>query len=295
MKSLSDWLSARLARGIPVALIEIVEAAGSTPRDAGATMLADGDSIAGTIGGGRVEWLAVEAARTLLAGGEADGEIDVALGPQTSQCCGGRVRIRLSRADSDLAQRLAESERCAGAARDPVYVFGAGNVGLALCRALALLPVRVTLADTRPGMVEAAMADLGESTDVVLAREPERLVALAPAGAAFVVTTHDHALDFAITEAALSRPDAAYVGLIGSATKKARFASYFRGEGGAEETLSRLVCPIGGAAVDDKRPEVIAAMTAAELLTFIGASRNLAKNGGNVPAGARQRGGRSPG
>ncbi len=84
-----------------------------------------------------------------------------------------------------------------------------------------------------------------------------------------MVLTHEHSLDFLIVAEALKRDDAAYVGMIGSATKRARYHRYFKAEGGDPALLSRLVCPIGGDSVHDKRPEVIAALTAAELLRHI--------------------------
>jgi len=80
-----------------------------------------------------------------------------------------------------------------------------------------------------------------------------------------VVLTHDHALDFLITKEALARNDAAYVGMIGSKTKKATFHSWFIKQGGSEGDFERLVSPIGGEYVRDKRPEVIATLTSAEI------------------------------
>ena len=61
-----------------------------------------------------------------------------------------------------------------------------------------------------------------------------------------------------------------YVGMVGSRTKRARFASWFRGEGGSEAALGRLVLPIGAFGLVDKRPEVIAALAAAEIMVQIG-------------------------
>ena len=58
--------------------------------------------------------------------------------------------------------------------------------------------------------------------------------------------------------------------MIGSRTKRARFASWYRGEGGSEAALQRLVLPIGAPGLGDKRPEVIAALAAAELMVHIG-------------------------
>jgi xanthine dehydrogenase accessory factor len=109
---------------------------------------------------------------------------------------------------------------------------------------------------------------------------PEEVVREAPAGAAFVVLTHDHALDFLIVAEALKREDAAYVGMIGSKTKKATFRNWFlKTAGGSEEAFARLVSPIGGDVVKDKRPAVIAALAVAEIMAALalhGAERGAA-------------------
>ena len=56
------------------AMVSIVDAKGSAPREPGARMvvLEDG-SFAGTIGGGTLEWQAIERARAALAKGAARG------------------------------------------------------------------------------------------------------------------------------------------------------------------------------------------------------------------------------
>jgi xanthine dehydrogenase accessory factor len=109
-----------------------------------------------------------------------------------------------------------------------------------------------------------------EAVETRLTPVPEEMVREAPAGSAFVVLTHDHALDFLIVAEALKRQDAAYVGMIGSKTKKATFRSwYLKTAGGNEESFARLVSPIGGDQVKDKRPAVIAALAAAEIMTSL--------------------------
>jgi xanthine dehydrogenase accessory factor len=80
------------------------------------------------------------------------------------------------------------------------------------------------------------------------------------------VMTHSHALDSLITGVVLERGDFRYLGLIGSQSKAARFRSAFRGMGLPEERIARLICPIGGTEVQDKRPEVIATLAAAEII-----------------------------
>ena len=138
-------------------------------------------------------------------------------------------------------------------------------------RAFSLLPVRVTVVETRAEALEGMPAGVATKLTSV----PEEMVRSAPAGAAFVVLTHDHALDFLIVAEALKRKDAAYVGMIGSKTKKATFRSwYLKSAGGNEADFARLVSPIGGDAVKDKRPAVIAALAAAEIMTALAAYSN---------------------
>ena len=62
------------------------------------------------------------------------------------------------------------------------------------------------------------------------------------------------------------RPDLAYVGLIGSRTKRARFDRRLLADGITEGELARLVCPIGIPSLKSKAPAVIAVALAAELL-----------------------------
>ena len=51
----------------------------------------------GTIGGGQLEYMALDQARALLASGGLAARMDVPLGPEIGQCCGGRVQVELTR------------------------------------------------------------------------------------------------------------------------------------------------------------------------------------------------------
>lgn len=246
----------------PTALVRVDTARGSTPREAGAWMLVSSDGLLGTIGGGQLEYMAIDAARAMLTAGEDAQTLDIPLGPEIGQCCGGRVTIAVTRIDAAGAEAL----RANTPPLPTAFVFGAGHVGRALAAALALLPLRATLIDQRPA--ELARAPAGVET--LLTPLPEEIVRSAPAGSAFTVLTHDHALDFLILREALARGDAAHVGMIGSATKRASFESWARKHGGAVDT-GPLVCPIGAAGRPDKRPEVIAAFAAAEIMAALNA------------------------
>lgn len=269
--TLSAFLTAH--RDVGTVLIRIDRADGSTPREAGAWMAVTAQATAGTIGGGQLEFHCIDIARQMLSEGTAEQRLNIPLGPQMGQCCGGRVGVSLKRAmPADLAQ-VAALEKAALLSRPPVLVFGAGHTGRALAAALAPLPFAVSLIDDR----DDVMAGLPPAVTCIRMADPVDAVAQAPVGAAFVVLTHSHALDYRLAEAALMRGDAAYVGMIGSATKRARFESGFLRAGGRHEALARLTCPIGGSDVDDKRPEVIAALTAAELVRCLLGSSQTAR------------------
>ncbi|PZX42297.1 xanthine dehydrogenase accessory factor [Roseinatronobacter thiooxidans] len=250
-----------LTGGASVIHARISRVQGSSPREVGAEMFVTASAVAGTIGGGQAEWQALHRAREMLAAGEMRDTLHIALGPEIGQCCGGRVTVELARLGE--GQRSTHLDRLDSAALPHLLILGAGHVGRALARVALTLPWRVILVDTRA--TELALAPRG--ADTRLTPLPEAEIASAPHASAYVVTTHDHGLDFLLTLAALRRGDAAYVGLIGSATKRARFERFARDTGGV--ATEALICPIGAAGLGDKRPEVIALMTVQEIFTTL--------------------------
>lgn len=263
MSSILSGLEGFLAAHDAVALVEVAEAKGSTPREEGAWMLVSAEAIFGTIGGGQLEFLAIDKARELISLNQASGALDIPLGPEIGQCCGGRVALSISLLDAEKRGALVARASARDSERPHVYLFGGGHVGHALAEALELLPLHVSVVETRA----EALVGLPEGVAARLAAVPEEAVREAPAGSAYVVLTHDHALDFLIVTEALKRGDAAYVGMIGSKTKRETFRRWYLSEaGGSEEDAARLVCPIGGSDVIDKRPAVIAALTTSQIL-----------------------------
>lgn len=255
----------------PVMHLSITRVKGSSPRDAGAEMFVTATQTAGSIGGGQAEWQALHRAREMLARGETAAQLSISLGPEIGQCCGGRIDIELRRlSGSQCADHLArlENERL-----PHLLILGAGHVGRALATVAASLPLRVILVDTRAAELEKAPA----GTETRLTPLPEAEIDGAPPASAYVVATHDHGLDFLLTLAALRREDAAYIGLIGSSTKRARFERFARET--ATIQTDRLTCPIGAAGLGDKRPEVIALMTLQEV--FVALQRALATRDDN--------------
>ena len=291
------------------ALVSLVKVEGSSPRESGARMVVrPSGAFNGTIGGGALEWEALEAARTALAAGRGPAvRRVVSLGPDLAQCCGGRVQWLIETFDGrDVADlkvlaaaeragpfvaearkapdgRLARSIRAwagdggaeiellpDGSLRERhfdagtmLYLFGAGHVGRALVLALAPLPFKTRWIDSRR---EVFPERVPSNVAMVHSAEPAQELASAPDGAQILVMTHSHPLDLEIVSAALAQRRFSFVGLIGSATKRARFLSQMRAAGLSEDALARLVCPIGLPGVEGKEPAVIAAAIAAQLL-----------------------------
>jgi xanthine dehydrogenase accessory factor len=150
-----------------------------------------------------------------------------------------------------------------GEATTPVLLFGAGHVGRAVVLALAPLPFMVRWIDSRADQFPQYVP---QNTVTVCTDGVEAELAQAPRDAMVIVMTHSHPLDFDITAAALRRRTFDFIGLIGSETKRARFASFARQIGVAESDIDRLVCPIGIAEIKGKEPAIIAAALAAQLL-----------------------------
>ncbi len=257
-----------------IALVEVSASKGSTPREAGAWMLVSAGQSLGTIGGGQLEYMAIDQARKMLRSGNLSETMDVPLGPEIGQCCGGRVIIKLHQVDEALRIELRNRLTAEIEQQPLVYVFGAGHVGNALISALMLLPVQAILVDQRQNELQNAPA--GANTK--LAAMPEEIVRQAPANSAFIILTHDHALDFLIAREALMRGDAAYVGMIGSKTKRATFKKWLvdveENRDIVHAHIENMTCPIGGAHLGDKRPAVIAAQVAAEIMQALNSVQN---------------------
>ena len=131
------------------ALVTVETARGSTPREAGAWMVVGPQATLGTIGGGQLEYMAIDAARAMLARGGDTTSLDIPLGPEIGQCCGGRTLLSVARLDDPGWAALRARAVAERMALPEVLIFGAGHVGRALGAALALLPVRPVLVDQR--------------------------------------------------------------------------------------------------------------------------------------------------
>jgi xanthine dehydrogenase accessory factor len=256
----------------------------------------------GTIGGGALEFEAVQALRARLGDGSCRVE-RIALGPSRGQCCGGAVVLvsevfdatGLSQIDSagalyvqhceGEAAKPLSIERMQSHARNgtqaarfvfdagwlaeplavaatPVWIYGAGHVGRAIVDVLApLSEVDLTWVDTG---LERFPNNVPEGVTCLPATDIAAASGLAPAGAHHLILTYSHALDLALCHALLSK-EAAFIGLIGSGTKWARFQRRLSALGHGPAQIARITCPIGDPRLG-KEPQAIALGVASALV-----------------------------
>ena len=308
---MNEWLeklAPMLGADGPLVLVTVAQTLGSTPREAGASMIVGPTQTAGTIGGGHLEWETIAIARALLRDGTKLRTVRFSLGASLGQCCGGAVWLLFERIEADSAllwrHRAGEVARGAGLSRAvassdehsewtllpggysragfernadgawrldqqigeppfPIRIFGAGHVGEALVRVLAPLGTQIDWIDSREGVFPT---DLPACVRTVREENPADAVDDAPPGTSFIVLTHDHAQDFELCMAIYRRDDFAYFGMIGSASKRARFEHRLIARGVSAERLEELTCPIGVNGIESKQPQSIAIAVAAQLL-----------------------------
>lgn len=241
------------------ALISILSTKGSTPRDTDAWMIVTPNGFHGSIGGGTVEWKVMAEAQALLNRKEQRRVLDFALGPDLGQCCGGWMQIGIDVYD---ANSLPVVEDQKSEARQ-IFLFGAGHVGRALVLALAPLPFQVHWIDPRPNAFPTLTPP---NVKLIQSENPVSCLSDAQDGSLAFVMSHSHALDFSIIDAALRIPNFAHVGVIGSATKRARFERRLREAGLEDSVIKDLICPIGITGISSKHPAAIAAALAAQIL-----------------------------
>lgn len=292
---LRELQTAVAGHGAVVRLL-VTRVAGSVPRGAGTSMLVWSDGQSGTIGGGELEFRAIAKSREMLATGRSRMHQTLPLGPALGQCCGGSVTLVWEAFDASTLPRdfpyvrplNGQTEIPAGVARkarriapgsppltidgwlieaettarQPLWIYGAGHVGRALVDVLHPLPdYAMTWVDTTANRFPDAIPD---TVTPVVATDPALMVRHAPANAAHLILTYSHDLDLRLCHVLLNHRFAS-VGLIGSASKWARFRSRLTALGHAPDQIARITCPIGDPALG-KHPQAIAIGVASRLL-----------------------------
>ncbi len=327
-------------------LITVGAARGSTPRDTGTKMLVGRKNVIGTIGGGQLEYVAIDKARSLLCGdGPGAVLMQLPLGPELAQCCGGYTELALTRIgpddqkwldqikqtlslgqrgallthwqggsasrdlilfdqmpqilDDDLQRAVQEADQFGTASvieaekysgiftlvepieqnRFNLFLFGAGHVGRAIVHTLSPLPCTIHWIDSRK---DEFPQNTPENIQKIIAENPTELLHKAPANSYFLIMTHSHQLDMELVSEILKKKECAYLGLIGSLTKKARFFKRLKAQGYTDTDLQRVTCPVGIADTGGKHPTEIAISVAAEILQTYNERQRQLEDGTDV-------------
>ena len=294
-------------------VIRVVVAAqdGSSPREVGAAMLVWQNGQSGTIGGGALEYQATLAARRQT---ETTAVARIPLGPALGQCCGGAVTLvsevftaanlpqgavvarSLDGATMPLAvKRLLATARNQGeipqthmlqgwlvepvaAPSRQLWLWGAGHVGRAIAQVMAPLPgLHITWIDIALDRFPAAVP---EGISVLPAADPASAVGFAPQNAEHLILTFSHILDLELCHRLLNH-GFSRCGLIGSATKWARFRSRLAALGHSPQSIAQIACPIGDPALG-KHPQAIALGVATAFLHWQHSQTEIPKEAPNV-------------
>ncbi|GAB5448737.1 MAG: xanthine dehydrogenase accessory protein XdhC [Gymnodinialimonas sp.] len=272
-------------------------------------MLVWADGQSGTIGGGRLEFDAVKMARKNIERQIVSSAKSVPLGPELGQCCGGAVTLSFELFSDPaltlsfpyahpvmaaLSPSAAVEEVIARGVTAPtlvddwlveprtapsqkLWIWGAGHVGRALVHILSpVQDIEITWIDTA---ADRFPQDVPGTVQQAIAADPPRLMPHAPSVAHHLIVTYSHEIDLALCHAALSHSFQT-CGLIGSATKWARFRKRLQQLGHSDAQISRIMCPIGDPALG-KHPQAIAIGVAARLLDSqtLKESANIASGG----------------
>ena len=317
MREIFKNLLTLLDRGEDAVLATVASARGSTPRGAGAQLLAGREGlVAGTIGGGPGEARALELAAELLVEKRSDvRRLELRHGGELDSVCGGEQTVLLQFVSHDSApwralarEALERLETRRGGAlsleagADPVLleegspvwdgmrlvlplpvgervvIFGGGHCALALVPVLRSVGFRAAVFDDRRSF--ASPERFPEAETVVCGDYTDIAAALELTAEDYaVVMTSGHRHDFEVERQLLRRP-LRYVGVMGSRTKTAYINQKLREAGIPEEALRHVHTPIG-TAIKAVTPEEIAVSITGELIYERALRREAAEAAGH--------------
>ena len=225
---------------------------GSSPNNIDDLILISNDTIFGTIGGGNLEYLIVKEAKKLIDNKINKKSLNIALGPNIGQCCGGYVQIKLSLHKNSL--EALKNEKLYDDKNTNLYIFGAGHIGQALISKLENINFNTFLIDSRENFLK--MTNIN-NINYLLSKKPWEIVNRLKDNSYFVVLTHSHDYDLKIINEVLKK-NFTFLGLIGSKTKKNRFFKRLIDNGHNKSLVETIECPIGINIGNSKDPDEIA-------------------------------------
>jgi xanthine dehydrogenase accessory factor len=239
------------AEGGEAALVTVVSASGSTPREEGAKMLVRPDgSILGTIGGGSLEAQIIKEAVKVIRQGRPKRihrSLTAKEAEEEGMICGGDLEVFI---EPILTPPT-------------LYIFGGGHIALALTKMGKLCGFNIAVVDDR---AEFATAERFPQADTLLAEDFNKSFAKLNIdnSSYIVIVTHGHQHDEVVLEWAVTTP-ARYIGMIGSRTKNETIYSHLQARGITQAQLDRVHAPIG-LEIGAQTPEEIAVSILAEVI-----------------------------
>jgi xanthine dehydrogenase accessory factor len=246
---------AELARsGMPFVSVTMVEAVGSTPQDTGSKMLVTYAGLhSGTVGGGKVEFKAIQHAQGMLNERGADATahqlVEWNLQRDVGMTCGGVVKLYFEAYNHCDWQ---------------IVVFGAGHVANAVVQCLSQLDCHTTCIDSRAEWL-SKVPDRDRLTKICTDDLPAQVAALSKE--AFVLCmTMGHATDRPVL-AEIFRQGRMfpYLGVIGSKAKRSVLVRELIAAGIDKEQAEAFHCPIG-LSLGTNQPGEIAVSVVAQLI-----------------------------
>ncbi|MBA7483129.1 hypothetical protein ES707_18640 [subsurface metagenome] len=237
------------AEGEEAALVTVISASGSTPREEGAKMLVRADgSILGTIGGGSIERQVIKEAVGIIKRGKPQRLCyRLKKGEELGMICGGDMEVFVEPILSEPT----------------LYIFGGGHIALPLAKMAKLVGFKIVVIDDRP---EFANSQRFPEAELTLAENFAKAFSKLKIDKSsyIVIVTPGHKGDEAVLEGALAT-EAKYIGMIGSKTKNKAVYSHLLAKGISQELLDKVHAPIG-LNIQAQTPEEIAVSILAEVI-----------------------------
>lgn len=231
-------------------VVTLVNILGSAPQELGARIIVGEEGLLfGTIGGGKVEALAIKTAKEQLLSKDDFLSVSWNLQTDVGMTCGGVVGLFFEKMVARSTWKIA--------------VFGAGHVAQELIPLLLRIDCSVICIDPRedwlaklPVHSRLEKIQTPAMKDVVKNLDPKTFL---------VSVTMGHAFDLPVLEVALSQNNFPYVGVIGSEAKAIVLKNDLLKLGVDKESVSRLICPIGES-FGNNQPAEIALSIVAQLI-----------------------------
>ena len=237
--------------GTDLVVVTVIACRGSVPCVLGAKAVITSDGLmAGTVGGGKVEARVIAEALGMLDRKEKCVSRKWNLQQDVGMTCGGEMEM--------VFEKVSASDRW------HIVVFGAGHVSKALAPVLAGMNCTVDVVDERKDWLER----IPESPNVRkhLVRNYADAVALVSENSMVISITKGHTSDRPVLRDTLRQfPKIAFLGVIGSASKRAVLMRELREDGIEEVLLEKIICPLG-LPIGGNDPGEIAVSIAAQLL-----------------------------